>query len=119
MPLAAPDAAPAPSSDATSPWRVRRFTYDSFSRLLTAKNPESGTITYTYDADGELLQKTSPLANQTGTATQTVSYCYDELHRVSKRDYQPHVYNPPAIYRFPWNCLVTNYSLPNHLLHHL
>ncbi|HVG92512.1 MAG TPA: RHS repeat-associated core domain-containing protein, partial [Alphaproteobacteria bacterium] len=77
----------APSSDATSPWRVRRFTYDSFSRLLTAKNPESGTISYTYDNDGELLQKTSPLANQTGTATQTVSYCYDELHRVTGRGY--------------------------------
>src|SRR5438105_2603374 len=29
----------APASDATSPWRVRRFTYDSLSRLLTAKNP--------------------------------------------------------------------------------
>ena len=50
----------APSNDATSPWRVRRFTYDSFSRLLTAKNPESGTISYTYDNDGNLLQKTSP-----------------------------------------------------------
>src|SRR5579864_5201834 len=40
----------APSSDATSPWRVRRFTYDSLSRLLNAKNPESGTYTYSYDA---------------------------------------------------------------------
>ncbi|HET8891879.1 MAG TPA: RHS repeat-associated core domain-containing protein [Candidatus Angelobacter sp.] len=77
----------APSSDASSPWRVRRFTYDSFSRLLTAKNPESGTITYTYDADGQLLQKTSPAPNQTGTATQTVSYCYDELHRVIGKGY--------------------------------
>jgi RHS repeat-associated protein len=77
----------APSSDATSPWRVRRFTYDSLSRLLTATNPESGTITYTYDNDGELLQKTSPAPNQTGTATQTVSYCYDELHRVTGKGY--------------------------------
>src|SRR5947208_3032338 len=77
----------ASTSDATSPWRVRRFTYDSLSRLLTAKNPESGTISYTYDADGELLQKTSPLANQTGTATQTVSYCYDALHRVTGKGY--------------------------------
>src|SRR5579859_3162815 len=76
-----------PTSDATSPWRVRRFTYDSFSRLLTAKNPESGTITYAYDADGELLQKTSPAPNQTGTATQTVSYCYDALHRVIGKGY--------------------------------
>jgi len=86
----------APTSDATSPWRVRRFTYDSFSRLLTATNPESGTISYTYDADGNLLQKTSPAPNQTGTAIQTVSYCYDDLHRVTMRDYQTHVFNPPA-----------------------
>ena len=76
-----------PSSDATSPWRVRRFSYDSLSRLLTAHNPESGTITYSYDADGNLLQKTSPAPNQTGTATQTVSFCYDELHRVTGKGY--------------------------------
>jgi RHS repeat-associated protein len=76
-----------PASDATSPWRVRRFTYDSLSRLLTAKNPESGTISYVYDADGDLLQKTSPAPNQTGGATQTVSYCYDELHRVTGKGY--------------------------------
>jgi YD repeat-containing protein len=44
----------------SSQWRTRTFTYDSFSRLLTATNPESGTITYSYDADGNLLQKTSP-----------------------------------------------------------
>src|SRR5579884_528996 len=76
-----------PASDATSPWRVRRFTYDSLSRLLTANNPESGTISYSYDADGNLLQKTSPAANQTGTAMQTVSYCYDELHRITGKGY--------------------------------
>lgn len=66
---------------------MRRFTYDSLSRLLTAHNPESGTITYSYDADGNLLQKTSPAPNQTGTATQTISYCYDELHRVTGKAY--------------------------------
>jgi RHS repeat-associated protein len=76
-----------PSSDASSPWRVRRFTYDSLSRLLTAHNPESGTITYAYDADGNLLQKTSPAPNQTGAATQTISYCYDALHRVTGKAY--------------------------------
>ena len=76
-----------PGSDATSPWRVRRFTYDSVSHLLTAHNPESGTITYSYDLDGNLLQKTSPAPNQTGSATQTISYCYDELHRVKGKAY--------------------------------
>jgi RHS repeat-associated protein len=71
----------------SSQWRTRTFTYDSFSRLLTANNPESGTITYSYDADGNLLQKTSPAPNQTGTATQIVSYCYDALHRVTGKGY--------------------------------
>jgi RHS repeat-associated protein len=75
-----------------SQWRVRNFTYDSLGRLLTATNPESGTISYSYDADSELLQKTSPAPNQggtmdLGTATQTVSFCYDELHRVTHKGY--------------------------------
>ena len=77
-------------------WRTRMFTYDSLSRLLTANNPESGTITYLYDADGELLQKTSPAPNQTGSATQTVSYCYDELHRVTESGYRAHTSAAPA-----------------------
>jgi RHS repeat-associated protein len=76
-----------PSLDATSPWRVRRFTYNSLSQLLTAKNPESGSISYTYDDDGELLMKTSAAPNQIGTATQTISYCYDKLNRVTGKAY--------------------------------
>ncbi|HEV3038047.1 MAG TPA: RHS repeat-associated core domain-containing protein [Candidatus Angelobacter sp.] len=78
-----------PSTDASSPWRVRRFTYDSLSRLLTAKNPESGLISYSYDAAGNLLQKTSPAANQLvgSTQTTTISYCYDALNRVTAKGY--------------------------------
>src|SRR6185437_4945857 len=76
-----------PTNDASSPWRVRRFTYDSLGHLLTAKNPESGITSYTYDNDGNLLQKTSPAPNQTGSATQTISYCYDELHRLTGKAY--------------------------------
>ncbi len=75
------------SSDATSPWRVRRFTYDSLSRLLTAHNPESGTIASSYDSNGNLLQKTSPAPNQIGSAIQTISYCYDSLNRVTGKAY--------------------------------
>jgi RHS repeat-associated protein len=82
-------------SDSTQ-WRTRQFTYDSLSRLLSASNPESGVITYSYDADSELLMKISPAPNQTGSATQTVSYCYDPLHRVTARDYSAHTYTPPA-----------------------
>jgi RHS repeat-associated protein len=64
-----------PSNDATSQWRVRRFTYDSLSRLLTAKNPESGTVSWTYDNDGNVLTKADP--------RNTITYNYDQLHRVA------------------------------------
>jgi RHS repeat-associated protein len=74
-------------SSIPSSWRPRTFSYDSLSRLLSATNPESGTITYSYDADGNLLQKTSPAPNQTGTATVTLSYCYDALNRVTGKAY--------------------------------
>ena len=76
-----------PAVNTSSQWRVRNFTYNSLGQLLTATNPESGTITYSYDNDGNLLQKTSPAPNQTGIATQTVSYCYDALHRVIGKGY--------------------------------
>jgi RHS repeat-associated protein len=76
-----------PSNDATSAWRVRRFTYDSLKRLVSVKNPESGTTSYTYDADSNVLTKTSPLANQTGSSTVTVTYTYDQLHRITQRSY--------------------------------
>src|SRR5436305_1052903 len=59
-------------SDSTQ-WRTRLFTYDSVSRLLTAYNPESGLITYFYDANGNLTQKVMPTPNQAGTATHTIS----------------------------------------------
>jgi RHS repeat-associated protein len=75
------------SSDSSSPWRVRRFTYDSLSRLLTANNPESGLISYVYDANGNVLQKVLPAPNQAGTATHSISYCYDTLNRVTGRAY--------------------------------
>src|SRR6478609_3147641 len=74
--------------DPNNAWRRRLFAYDSLSRLRWASNPESGVITYTYDADGELLQKTSPAPNPNPVPpTQTVSYCYDELHRVTGKGY--------------------------------
>jgi RHS repeat-associated protein len=77
-----------PAVNPSSQWRIRNFTYNSLSRLLTASNPESGTISYTYDADGNLLQKASPVPNQTNAAvTQTVSHAYDALHRVTSTAY--------------------------------
>jgi RHS repeat-associated protein len=69
-----------PSSDSSSPWRVRRFVYDSLGRLTSASNPESGTISYTYDADGNVLTKTDARGI-------TTMLSYDQLHRVTQKSY--------------------------------
>jgi RHS repeat-associated protein len=68
------------SSDATSPWRVRRFTYDSLSRLLSSKNPESGTISYQYDPDSNVSSKTDARGI-------TITYGYDPNHRLTQKSY--------------------------------
>lgn len=67
--------------------RSRSFSYNSLGQLTQAVNPESGTTSYTYDADGNLLSKTSPAPNQTGSATVTLSYCYDALNRMEGKAY--------------------------------
>jgi RHS repeat-associated protein len=92
-----PTAAPIPP-DTTNPWRLRRFGYNSLGQLLWASNPESGIIQYAYDPNGNLVQKTSPAPNQTGTATQTVSYCnYDPLNRVLAKGYGAQACSSPVV----------------------
>ncbi len=73
----------APStSDPTSAWRVRRFTYNSLSQLLTATNPETNfnAIAYTYDLNGNLFTKTDPRSI-------TITYGYDNLNRLTGKTY--------------------------------
>jgi RHS repeat-associated protein len=71
--------------------RVRTFTYDSLSRLLSASNPETGTVAtaYTYDDNGNVLTKQALSPNQpsTGTATVTTAYTYDQLNRLATKGY--------------------------------
>jgi len=44
--------------------QTRSFTYNSLSRLLSATNPESGTINYSYDLNGNLTNKTDRCARR-------------------------------------------------------
>jgi len=60
--------------------QTRTFVYDSLSRLKSATNPESGTISYNYDNNGNLTQKTDARLVQT-------TYVYDNLNRVTNRNY--------------------------------
>jgi len=109
-----------PSSDASSPWRVRRFTYDSLSRLLTATNPESGTICYGqwqngqcvngYDGNGNLLRKTSPPPNQTSGAPLQTTFYYDELNRLTGKCFSDSTPCESLYYDYPsvWNYMMHN-----------
>lgn len=79
-------------------WRTRSFTYDSLSRLLTATNPESGTVSYSYDANGNLLTKT----DARGIITTTH---YDSLNRLLSKTYSDGT--PPVTFYYdgapaPW-----------------
>lgn len=57
--------------------RQRLFTYNGLGQLVSANNPEAGTITYTYDSNGNLQTKTD--------ASHTILYCYDELNRLTAK----------------------------------
>jgi RHS repeat-associated protein len=78
---------------------ARTFAYDSLSRLLTASNPESGTISYAYDPNGNLLTKTAPAPNQTGSATVTTTFQYDQLNRLTQKSYSDGT-TPTASYAY-------------------
>jgi RHS repeat-associated protein len=67
--------------------RQRAFVHDSLSRLTSATDPESGTVSYAYDANGNVVTKTSPQPNQSGGSTVTISYMYDTLSRVTQKTY--------------------------------
>jgi RHS repeat-associated protein len=58
--------------------QTRTFVYDSLKRLTSATNPESGTVTYEYDANGNLDWKQDARGVKT-------DYTYDHLNRVIER----------------------------------
>jgi len=60
--------------------QTRTFTYNSLSRLLSATNPESGTINYSYAANGNLTSKVD-------ARTITTTYTYDALDRIVTSNY--------------------------------
>src|SRR5262249_27058399 len=60
--------------------QTRAFVYDSFSRVISATNPESGPVNYAYDANGNIIEKTDARGVKT-----TVTY--DALNRATSKAY--------------------------------
>ena len=63
-----------------SPNMVRNFGYDGLKRFMSAQNPESGTVNYQYDNNGNLVQKNDARGVQ-------INWVYDVLNRVTHRNY--------------------------------
>ncbi|MCC6539427.1 MAG: hypothetical protein IT162_17885, partial [Bryobacterales bacterium] len=66
--------------------QTRTFTYDSNDKVLTATNPETGTVTNTYEASTGLLQ------HKIDAKSNKVAYTYDTYKRVTE------------IKRYEWVC---------------
>lgn len=60
--------------------QTRTFVYSSLKRLTSASNPESGTISYGYDNNGNLTSKVD-------ARSITTTFAYDSLNRVTSRSY--------------------------------
>lgn len=60
--------------------QTRTFVYDSLKRLTSGTNPESGTVSYQYDNNGNLTQKSD-------ARSIVPTYVYDALNRVTSRSY--------------------------------
>jgi RHS repeat-associated protein len=83
---------------ATQGVQTRSFVYDSLSRLVSARNPESGTVEYRYDSNGNLTLKIDSRARFGDTTLSTcpvpyegdrvaTCYEYDSLNRLKSRSY--------------------------------
>ncbi len=62
--------------------QTRTFGYDGLKRLTSAFNPESGTVSYTYDKNSNLQTKTD-----SRVPAVTTTYVYDDLSRITSRAY--------------------------------
>ena len=72
----------------------RSFAYDTLGRLIGATNPESGAVTYGYDAAGNQMSRVD------GARNITTTYTYDTVNRLTEIDYSDGV--TPSVY-LGWN----------------
>jgi RHS repeat-associated protein len=67
--------------------QTRTFAYDSLKRLTSATNPESGTVNYTYDNNGNLLTRID-------ARSITTTIAYDVLNRPTSKSYNDNPQTP-------------------------
>ncbi len=80
---------------------TRAFRYDSLGRLTSACNPESNTILWTYDDNGNPLTRTQLNSGGSTVATMTMTYnaAIDPMGRITSKTYSDSV-TPPVTYTY-------------------
>jgi YD repeat-containing protein len=73
--------------------RARSFSYNPLSQLLWSTNPETGTIGYTYDANGNVSSKTDARSIST-------YYVYDNINRLFQKNYSSNAGDPSACMQY-------------------
>ena len=68
---------------------LRTFAYDALSRLLKSFNPETGTVSYAYDPNGNVTSKTDARGV-------TTWYLYDSLNRLYSKTYSNDASSTPT-----------------------
>ena len=71
--------------------QTRTFVYDSMKRLTSASVPESGTVNYTYDSNGNMLTRVD-------ARSVTTTVAYDALNRPTSRSYNDIPQTPTVNY---------------------
>ncbi len=83
---------------ATEGSQARTFTYDSLSRKLSATNPETGAVTYTYAANGDVQTRKDARGI-------TTTYTYDALNRLTSKSYSDGTPAASFYYDSNWACI--------------
>jgi RHS repeat-associated protein len=80
--------------------QTRTFVYDSLKRLISATNPESGTVTYGYDNNGNQ-------ASRVDARNITTTLTYDVLNRIVSKSYNDNPQTPTVNYFYDSQSLPT------------
>lgn len=79
--------------------QTRTFTYDSLKRLTQVVNPESGTLKYEYDDNGNLTRRIDPRkVTTTPLVYVETTFAYDALNRVTSKSYNDGT--PNILYKY-------------------
>jgi len=101
-------------------WRNRSFAYDSLSRLVTANNPESGTICYGTLSGGTCTEGYDPNSNllyKTDARGITTTYAYDAENRVYQKTHSDGTNTLSYTYDSGTFAGITPSNPVHHLLH--